>query len=109
MSSIKTFVTDVKSIISLSGGKQLTKIQHSIPSRALAVPTSLTLPFTCTQSVVHTWSDVKTSITAMQQYQRCCGAILTSSQMSRVCTLALQQPPCLFVFPEGAPPALGER
>lgn len=51
----------------------------------------------------------KPNHTALQQNQRCYVAILTSSQMSRVCTLALQQPPYLFVFPEGAPPALGEQ
>ncbi len=53
----------------------------------------------------------KSCLNACQQYHRCSNAILTSSQMSRLCTLALLRPPYLFVFffPEGAPPALGEQ
>lgn len=52
-----------------------------------------TLPFTWTCTVVDT---SQFFLIACQHYRR--GAILTHSQMSRVCTLAFLQPPYLFVF-----------
>lgn len=54
-------------------------------------PHMCTLSFMCTYSVVHTPINSKIM-------PACGGTILTNSQMSRVCTLALLWPPYLFVF-----------